>query len=791
MISPKTLDTLEFTRIREQLADYASCEMGRERCLSLAPMTNISLIQQRLRETSEARNLIQKHGSLPLGGITDVRALIENAAKGAVLSARQLFDIACTLGASSRLASFLTKRKEECPMLVEIAKRVIPFNKFEDRVEASISPDGEVVDEASPKLQKIRADMRSTHSRLLEKLNSIIQSKSLRTALQEPIITQREGRYCIPVKAEYKSTVKGIVHDASASGATLFIEPSQVVDLGNSLRQLEAMEQEEIERILTELSAELGVIAEDALSSLEAVAEIDFTNAKARLSISHDAAEPTINNSGLIRFHRARHPLLKGNVVPIDVELGFNETGILITGPNTGGKTVTLKTIGLLSLMAQSGLHIPVDINSEAAVFDDIFVDIGDEQSIEQSLSTFSSHMQNIVNVIKHANRNSLVLLDEIGAGTDPAEGAALAKAILDELLDIGCRVVATTHYGELKEYAYLKEGLRNASVEFDIETLQPTYRLLIGVSGSSNALAIARRLGLPDAIVAKAEEEIKNRRGDTSSAISRIEQTEREAAADRDSARLEARKAEELRRKYEEMLQKLENTRAKILDETGEEARKVLNRYEQLLSDAIAQISKAEKPGKDLEKARQNARRLLEEARIEIAKMSGGEENEAPTEQLPSKRGEAVRIVGMDVEGVLAEDVIGDRAVVLAGTMRLSVPASSLRPSNVPVERSKTSSAREKIGVSIKLRKTSEEISPEIMLRGRRVEAALYDLDKYLYDAQLARLAQVRVIHGKGTGTLRKAVWDFLSNHPAVAGYRIAEQSQGGIGATIVDLKI
>ena len=783
----RSLDTLEFDKIREMLAGYASCEMGREKCFALIPMTDIVLIKRRLCETSEARTIIQKHGSLPLGGITDVRSAIDGASKGSILSARQLIDIAYTLRAASKLASFLLKQKEEYPLLAEIAGRIVSFSKFESKVESAISSDGEVVDSASPKLQKLRTEMRASHSKILERLNAIIQSRNIRNALQDPIITQREGRYCVPVKTEHKSLVKGIVHDASASGATLFIEPSQIVELGNTLKQLEAMEQEEIERILAELSAEIGASSDDVLTTLEAVAEIDFANAKAKFSIAQNAVEPYINREGFIRFRAARHPLLKGNVVPIDIELGRSETALLITGPNTGGKTVTLKTIGLLTLMAQSGLHIPAGFDSEAAIFDEIFADIGDEQSIEQSLSTFSSHMRNIVDVIKQADRNSLVLLDEIGAGTDPAEGAALAKSILDELVERGCRVVATTHYGELKEYAYLRDGVRNASVEFDIETLQPTYRLLIGIPGSSNALAIAKRLGLPDSIVARAESEIKNRQGDAGDAILRIEKTEREAAEDREYARLEAKKAEELRRKYEDLLQKLEDSRGRVLNEISEEAKKMLDHYEHLLADAIAQINRVGKPGKELEEARQNARRLTENIRTEISHINKGEEDDSIPERLPSKKGEAVRVVGMDIKGVLAEDVDGDRAVVLAGVMKLNVPASSLRPAEgSAIERPSTP---EKIGISIEMKKTTE-ISPEIMLRGRRVEAALYDLDKYLYDAQSAGLTQVRVIHGKGTGVLRKAVWEFLSEHPAVASYKIAEQSQGGIGATIVDLK-
>jgi DNA mismatch repair protein MutS2 len=781
------LKVLEFDKIVDRLAEQAASTLGRERALALIPMTNVEAIRKMQDETSEAVGVLRFHGSIPLGGISDIRPIVRKAELQSMLQPLELLDIAHTLASGRRLRSFLVKQKEQYPLLGQMADNMTTFEHIEKTIERCIGAGGEVVDSASPALSRIRSDLKTKHSRILDKLNSMIQSSQYRTAIQEPVITQREDRYCIPVKVEYRAQVRGIVHDASASGATVFVEPEQTVELGNDMKRLAVQEREEVERILKDLSSQVGTAAPDILTTMEALAHVDFVAAKAKLSIAQDAAAPLLNHNGWLRLVQARHPLLSGDVVPIDVELGRKFRALLITGPNTGGKTVTLKTIGLLTIMAQSGLHVPASAGTEIAVFKQLFADIGDEQSIEQSLSTFSSHIRNIVHVLKTLQPNALVLFDEIGAGTDPGEGAALAKAILEFILDRGARVVATTHYGELKEFAFVREGVQNASVEFDIQTLRPTYRLMVGVPGSSNAFAIASRLGMPDDVITRAESSIVGREDGTDEVIRRIEESHRAAQEDRRLAKNAADDAESLRKRYEEQLRKLESARARVEEEVRLRGKQIAEKYTRRFEHALAQLSEVPKQGREAEAIKQDIRQAIKEVRREVVQAPEPEEEEPPAEEAAFHKGDQVKVVSLNQEGILTEAISDGQATVVIGAMKVTVPVSSLRPGTGK----KISEKRpEPTGISVTLTKAMN-VSPEIMLRAQRVEEALYDLDRYIDEAQAAGLQQVRVIHGKGTGAMRKAVWQYLTNHPSVDSYRLGEQAEGGSGATVVKLKV
>jgi DNA mismatch repair protein MutS2 len=778
------LKVLEFAKIVNMLAEHAACSLGRELALALVPQTDVEQMRQMLAETSEAKAVLQFHGTIPLGGITDIRVSIHKAELDGLLQPLELVDVAQTFAAARRLRSFLVKLRKDSPLLAQMAGQMTTFERIEQQVADCIGPNGEVLDSASPALSGVRSDLKTTHARIMDRLSSMLQAGQYRTAIQEPVITQREDRYCIPVKVEYRSHVRGIVHDASTSGATVFIEPEQVVELGNDLKRLVAKEREEIEKVLKKLSQAVARVAPDGLATLEIVARLDFVTAKAKLSIAQDATEPVLNRDGWLRLIQARHPLLSGDVVPIDVELGRKFRALLITGPNTGGKTVTLKTIGMLTLMAQSGLHVPAAQGTEVAVFDQVFADIGDEQSIEQSLSTFSSHMGNIVRVVKTIRPNALVLLDEIGAGTDPAEGAALAKSLLAYLLDRDARTVGTTHYGELKEFAFAREGVENACVEFDPETLRPTFRLMIGVPGSSNAFAIAARLGMPQTVVAGAEQALAGRRDGRDEIIRRIEESHRAALEDRRLAEASYAQAEALRRRYEDQLRDLESARARVEDDIRGKGRQLIDRYTRRLERALAELSRTSSEGRRSERIKHEAKEVIEKVREELVELPEPEEEEPP-EGFVFRKGDAVRIAGLNQEGVLADEVEDGQATVTIGAMRVSVPAASLRlPRAKPEEKGPAPT-----GTSVTLTKAAS-VSPELKLIAQRAEAAVYNLETYLDEAQAAGLIQVRIIHGKGTGALKNAVWQFLKDHPAVESYRLGEQSEGGSGATIVTLK-
>ena len=783
-----TLKVLEFDKIVARLEARAACSLGRELAAQTQPSDQLEIARKLLRETSEAKAILEYEGEIPLGGIEDIRSYLERARVGAMLHPTELLAVQNTLAGTRRLAAFLCRIKDKYPTLGELGSQILAFENLEVAISKAINQSGEVVDSASPDLARVRAELRNLHARLTERLQAFIHSKDYRTIIQQPVITIRNDRYCIPIKSEYRSAFPGIVHDASASGATIFVEPAAVVDLGNRRKELIIREREEIERILSRLSAAVGEDAPHIRATLEVVALIDYITARAKLSQSMNAIEPVLNNRGEIDLVAARHPLLPGEVVPIDVNLGKRFSALLITGPNTGGKTVTLKTIGLLCLMAASGLHIPAGAGSEIAIFEGVFADIGDEQSIEQSLSTFSSHMSNIVRIIERAGPNSLVLLDEIGAGTDPAEGAALAKAILDHLLDRGARVVATTHYGELKEFAFLREGIENACVEFDPETLRPTYKLVIGVPGSSNAFAIASRLGLSDHIVAKARENLASRIQATDELIRRIEESHRIAAEKRRQAEATSRDAEALRRRYEEQLARLEAARDRVEHKAREKAQALIDNFTRQLERTLEQLAAQTKESKRTQRLKQKAERLI--AQVEEELVEPVERRQHKEELLPPgtelKPGVRVGIAGIARDGVIVEPPDKGKVVVMVGSMRVTVPIKNLRKPcaevepEVDVQRTESKIALEKM----------RNFSPELHLRGLRVESGLIAVEKYLDDAMTIGATRVRIIHGKGTGQMRSAVHEYLRAHPAVASFRLADPEEGGSSVTIVEMK-
>ncbi|MGB9776148.1 MAG: endonuclease MutS2 [Anaerolineae bacterium] len=788
----KHWQTLELPKILERLAAHASFSVGAEKARALAPSTVPTEIRERLATTTEARRFLALYPLTDLGSARDVRPMVEAARREAVLAPADLLDIAQTLQAARRLRQTLTRQEAQFPRLAAIAARLEPCPELVEAIERVLDERGEVRDDASPALARIRSDLRAAHHRLITRLQRIISSPETAPFLQEPIITMREGRYVIPLKTDFKGRIRGIVHDRSASGATLFIEPLSVVELGNTWRELQAAEEQEIQRILADLSARVAARGAEVLETVDALADLDLAFAKARYADELDAVEPTMadgkpdRDPTRLRLLRARHPLLDpATVVPIDVILDGETHVLVITGPNTGGKTVTLKTVGLLALMAQSGLHIPADETSMLPVFTAVYADIGDEQSIEQSLSTFSAHLTNILSFIHQADEHSLVLLDELGAGTDPAEGAALARALLETFRQRGAVTLVATHYPELKAYAQLTPGVCNACVEFDPETLRPTYRLTIGIPGRSNALAIARRLGLDEEIVRRAEALLSPQERQTEHLLADLHRLRLEAARARDeayAARAEAQRlAEELRRR----LARIDEERAVILEEARRKAQEELERLREearamrqqwrrmpLASSGAPDSSGA--PG--LPPAAAEVEAALDRLAAEVAEALPAPAPLFPTG--PLRPGDTVWVKSLRALGQLRA-LTDDEAEVQVGPLRARVPVRELER-RAPPERPVEPSGVRYMPPSVPLR---------LDLRGQTVEEALESLDRYLDAAALAGLPWAHIVHGKGTGALRQAVRDFLRHHPLVRSYRSGEEGEGGDGVTVVVL--
>ncbi len=784
-----SLRVLEFNKVLDKLASHTSNSLGRETALALEPTSHIESVKRRLQETREARLLLDTSQGMPMGGIRDIREVVERGTMGGRIVPREFLDILSTCAASRRLKQFLQKRFQDVPLLAEIGGNLPQFPILEQKITDSISDNADVRDSASPELARIRSTHKTTHSKLMEKLNNVLSSERYKTFIQEPIITLRDGRYCIPVKSDNRAIMGGIVHDSSASGATSFVEPAVTVELQNQLRDLTVQEQNEVERILTKLVGLVMGFADDLRAMVGFLANLDVANAKAHLAEEMQAVEPRINRKGICHLISARHPLLVytvEKVVPIDLELGDQFTTLIITGPNTGGKTVSLKTLGLMCLMNQCGMQVPASEGTELALFDQIFADIGDEQDIQMSLSTFSAHLKNIVRILHELGRNALVLLDEVGAGTDPSEGSALAKAILEELRTKNARVIATSHYGELKEYAFSNAKVQNAAVEFDRETLGPTYRILLGVPGSSHAFYIAERIGLEKRIVDAGRNGQSARDANTADLLQQIEESRKAAFAMEREARRASQQTEKLREEYERRVREIEDVRATVRQNAEEEARLTLRKAAEKAENIIEELRKMHRGARKGPSARQKLSTLKREISDELASESIEIEPEVSSEHIYNK-GDRVRVISLGLDGELIEEPKEGVVAVQIGSMRATLPLGQLRPSQKTA--TKHAAPPRNQASEIQMRKALY-ISPELNLRAMRVDEAMPLLDRYLDDAFAAGLKEVRIIHGKGTGALRKFVSDYLKSIPLIESFRIAEESEGGSGATVAIIK-
>lgn len=782
-----SLKLLEFPKVLDLLARHCACALGRDAAMALEPSPHAEVVERRLQQTREARHLLELERGIPLGGIQDIRPHVQRAEREQMLSPGELLDVGLTAASARRLKTELQRKRDACPLLAEYADELPPLQHLDTRIADCIAENAEVRDTASPELASIRGKKKLTHTRLMERLNSLLGSSQYKTAIQDPVITLRDGRYCIPVKAEYRGAFGGILHDASASGATVFIEPGSCVELGNQLRELTVQEEQEVARILRKLTEMVAGAAAELRTLLRILAEIDLASASAHLAVELNACEPQRNTVGRVRLLKARHPLLTGEVVPIDVEVGGDYSVLLITGPNTGGKTVTLKTVGLLAAMLQAGLQIPCSPDSEMSLFSGIYADIGDEQDIQQSLSTFSSHLRNIVHILDSLEGCSLVLLDEIGAGTDPTEGAALAKAILEELQQRGARVIATTHYGELKEFAYSHPGIQNAAVEFDRDTLRPTYRVLHGVPGSSHAFYIAGRLGLSHSIVETARAHLATRDRDTTALMQQIEQSRRRALALEAEAAAAREAAEQARQEYEQRARQLKDLQRTAREQVLEEARLVLRRASDQAETILADLKRMNRGGRKGPAARRQLAAIRRDTVEALAPPEPERQEQALPEGYVLRAGDEVRVLSLNARGRLLADPQEGVASVQIGPMRAVLPVDDLAPAG-SAEATEKRSARSE-AAAIGLRKAAN-ISPELTLRALRVEEAAPLLDKYLDDAYAAGMRQTRIVHGKGTGALRRYVHETLRHHPLVQDFRLADDNEGGDGATLVTLK-
>ncbi len=790
-MNSKVLRVLEYNKIIERLTDKATSEQGRKLTAALEPMTDLEAIRKAQTETADALGYLLRKGSTSFGGNKDLGMCIRSLEIGSTLSIAELLRIAAFLENVNRIKSYGRKEREDTPAdsLDEYFESLEPLTPLSNEIRRCILSEEEIADDASPALKKIRRSMAIANDRIHSQLASMI-SGSCRTYLQDAVVTMRNNRYCIPVKSEYKGQVQGMVHDQSSTGSTFFIEPAAVVNLNNELRELEIKEQEEIAVILADLSAQAGAYTELLTGNQKAMTALDFIFAKAALALEQNAAMPVFNTEHQIRIRQGRHPLLdKKKVVPIDIQLGIDFDLLVITGPNTGGKTVSLKTVGILTLMGQAGLHIPALDRSELSIFEEVYADIGDEQSIEQSLSTFSSHMTNIVSILQQADGGSLCLFDELGAGTDPTEGAALAISVLDHLHGRGIRTMATTHYSELKVYALSTPFVENASCEFSVETLRPTYRLLIGIPGKSNAFAISSKLGLPDHIIEDAKRHITEDKESFEDLLANLENSRVTIEKERLEIAGYKEEVKALKQKLEAKQEKIDQAKEKILRQANEEAREILQNAKELADETIRVFQKAEAgiSIKDLEKSRQKVRDKISEKNEKLTL-----KNDKPTHKVlkPTqiKPGDSVKVVSMGLKGTVSSlpDKNGN-LFVQCGIIRSKVSLNDL----VLIEEETINTGKMQRSSSGKLKMSkSYSISTEINLLGRTVDEALSELDKYLDDAYLAHLPSVRVVHGKGTGALRNAVHNYLRKNRVVKNYRLGEYGEGDAGVTIVEFK-
>lgn len=779
---------LEFNKVKEQLQKKVASSLGREKVANLIPSTQYEEVVKWQEATDEATTVLRLRGNVPLGGIFDVRSSVKRAEIGGTLSSNELLDVASTIYAARQVKQFIEQVVEDedlqLPIITEHIEKLMPLPEVEQTIKMSIDENGTVLDGASDQLRGIRQKLRSTESRIREKLESLIRSSSAQKMLSDAIVTIRNERFVIPVKQEYRSAYGGIVHDQSSSGATLFIEPQAIVTLNNELQEAKVKEKQEIERILIALTVQVAEVANELRQNVYLLGELDFMFAKGRYSHELKASKPKMNDRGYIKLVKAKHPLIaQEDVVANDIELGDQYTSIVITGPNTGGKTVTLKTLGLFTLMAQAGLQIPALDGSEMAVFKHVFADIGDEQSIEQSLSTFSSHMVNIVDILQKVDHESLVLFDELGAGTDPQEGAALAISILDQVYERGARVVATTHYPELKAYGYNREGVVNASVEFDIETLSPTYKLLIGVPGRSNAFEISKRLGLSAEVIERAKGYIGSETNKVENMIASLEDSRRQSEHELEEAEELRKEAQKLHKELQSQIIEFNEKRDKLYEKAEEKAQATVKAASEEAEKIISDLRKMSQKNHALVKEHEliEARKRLEDA-VPTLEKSKKKPAVPKKQERTLQAGDEVKVLSWGQKGTLVERVSNNEWQVQMGIMKMKVKEKDLEyiSSPKPVETKPLATVKGK----------DYHVNLELDLRGERYENALIRVEKYIDDALLANYPRVSIIHGKGTGALRKGVQEYLKNHRSVKNIRFGEASEGGSGVTVVEFK-
>jgi len=793
-MNTKSLKTLEYDKIIAQLEEYASSPLGKQLCRDLLPSVDITQIRGSQAETTDALTRVRQKGSLSFSGLKDVRDSLKRLEIGSSLTITELLSVSAMLTIAARAKAYGRHEESELPddSLEEMFRMLEPLTPLNTEIKRCILSEEEISDDASPGLHHVRRSMKVINDRVHTQLNSLLNAN--RSYLQDAVITMRDGRYCLPVKAEHKGQVSGMVHDQSATGSTLFIEPMAIIQLNNQLRELEVQEKKEIEAVLADLSNQTVPHVEEIRTNQELLAKLDFIFAKSALSRHYRGSEPLFNTNGYLNIKDGRHPLLDpAKVVPINIHLGKDFDLLVVTGPNTGGKTVSLKTVGLFTLMGQAGLHIPAFDGSELAVFEDVFADIGDEQSIEQSLSTFSAHMTNIVSILNQADSRSLCLFDELGAGTDPTEGAALAIAVLSFLHNMKCRTMATTHYSELKVYALTTPGVENACCEFSVENLQPTYRLLIGIPGKSNAFAISKKLGLPDFIIEDAKNHLESNDETFEDLLAHLEESRLTIEKEQEEIRLYKEEAAKLHLRLAQKEERLNQQKDKLLRKANEEAQRILSEAKETADQAIKNINRlgtSHGSAKELEAERAKLREKMNQADQKLTPKTKGPKKTISAKSL--RIGDSVRVLSLNLNGTVSTLPNAKwELYVQMGILRSQVNIKDLELlPDAPDMASDSSKAKQKTGSGkIKMSK-SFAVSPEINLIGMTTDEAVPMLDKYLDDAYLAHLPQVRVVHGRGTGALRSAVHKKLKKLKYVKEFRLGEFGEGDSGVTIVIFK-
>lgn len=782
-MNERTLNVLEFNKIIQALQGETATVVGRERARALTPQTDLAFIQQLQDETDEAMQILRLNKSVPFSHIVNITDSLKRSMIGSVLSTEECLHVAQTIYTAKNIKTFIEGIEDkDVPLLSDIVMNISPLRHVEKEIKLKIDEHGEVTDDASAALKSIRHAIRGYETRIREKLQQLIRTKS--KMLSDSIVTIRNDRYVLPVKHEYRSAIGGIVHDQSSSGQTLFMEPRAIIELNNQLQHTIVKEKQEIEIILQGLTSLIATHETELRTNLSIIANVDFIFARARLAAKMKASKPALNTDGIIDMKQARHPLIAiDDVVASDILLGDTYHAIVITGPNTGGKTVTLKTIGLCTLMAQSGLQIPAFDGCKLAVFDQVFADIGDEQSIEQNLSTFSSHMTNIVGIMEQVNENTLVLFDEIGAGTDPQEGAALAMALLDHVIEKGARVVATTHYPELKAYGYNRDSVMNASVEFNVETLRPTYRLLMGVPGRSNAFEISKRLGLQNEIIQDAKSYLGVDSKNVENMITALDDTRKEAEKDREEVQRLVEESEQIRTELEKEWTVFQAERKKLYQKAEEKAEKALKQAREEAEIIVQEVREMKDKAQWKEHEWIEARKMLEEAQPDLVKETAQQQvKKAEIKEL--EIGDEIKHDTLGQTGEIIEKKNNNEYVIQVGAMKITAKRKDLTFINKPKkEQPKTKPVA-------RVMTAGGTVKPELDLRGERYEDAIFQLEKYIDDALMQNYPRVTIIHGKGTGALRKGVEKFIQTHPHITSHRLGAHNEGGSGVTILELK-